>query len=116
MLESINVKYNELGFEVAVWVQLFCTLYFTLTAVINTPLNLIGYGNGTSIKNWLTAFIWIGFVNVLNRQNLLMKSTMVKIVSSIDKFAIDPRCPVPVKQAWEKAKLILDKKPVNKTA
>lgn len=110
ILESINNKFHEKAFQVAVWIQLFSFSFLSIWAIVTTPLNLIGYGDGHLLINWISVVVWYFFINVLQTQNLLMKAAINEIVTSIDGVAADPRIPQGFKTHWANAKQIIKSK------
>lgn len=110
ILDVIATRYSELGFASAVQFQLLSLGISLFWALINTPLNLIGYGDGHTMLNYLTAFVWITFVMTVQSQNLLMRAGITKIVTIVDGVVADPRVPVNVKDAWVRTKHIVKNK------
>lgn len=113
ILGTINEKYNNNAFKLAVWVQIYTLASVILWTTLNLPLNLIGYGDGHTLLNILTVAVWSSFINVIQSQNLLMKSAFNEIVATIDGLAVDPRAPPQVKEVWARVKHAIKYKDLN---
>jgi hypothetical protein len=106
-LENLNEKYNNKAFKLAVWVQIFIFTTIVIWTIVNLPLNLIGYGDGHILLDLLTVIIWFYFINIIQSQNLLMKSALSDIVTIIDGIVVDPRIPFQIKDAWIRIKYLV---------
>lgn len=113
VLEFVSTKYSQVGYSWAVQFQLASLIISIIWALLNFPLNLIGYGDGKTFLNFLTVIVWVVFINRVQSQNLLMKSTINKIVTIVDGISSDPRVPVEVRNAWLKAKHVIKFKTLN---
>lgn len=111
--EFINSKYNEAAFRLAVWVQLVCFTVVFIWAVVTTPLNIVGFGDGHLFLNWFSVFGWFYFINVLQSQNLLMKSAINQVVTSVDGVVSDPRVPQQLRDCWARTKHFIRYKDLN---
>ena len=115
VLEFISTKYSQIGYGWAVQFQLASLLISIIWTLFNFPLNLIGYGDGENFLNILTVIVWVSFISIVQQQNLLMKSTINKVISLIDGVTSDPRVPIGVRDAWIKGKHIIKYKTLNQT-
>ena len=115
VLEFVSTKYSQIGYGWAVQFQLASLLISIIWTLFNFPLNLIGYGDGENFLNILTVIVWVSFISIVQQQNLLMKSTINKVISLIDGVTSDPRVPIGVRDAWIKGKHIIKYKTLNQT-
>lgn len=109
-LEKFNAKYNKDGFKLSVWIQLFTTFYVIVIAIVNLPLNLIGYGSGSNISNIAAVIIYLIFINVMQSENILMKEAINDIIVFADGISADPRVPKEIGQYWNTIKQFCKKK------
>lgn len=115
VLEFVSTKYSQIGYGWAVQFQLASLLISIIWTLFNFPLNLIGYGDGKNFLNILTVIVWVSFISIVQQQNLLMKSTINKVITLIDGVTSDPRVPIGVRDAWIKGKHIIKYKTLNQT-
>lgn len=115
VLEFVSTKYSQIGYGWAVQFQLASLLISIIWTLFNFPLNLIGYGDGENFLNILTVIVWVSFISIVQQQNLLMKSTINKVITLIDGVTSDPRVPIGVRDAWIKGKHIIKYKTLNQT-
>jgi hypothetical protein len=113
ILDIIATQYSDVGFTWAVQFQLLSLCISFLWAVINTPLNLIGHGDGHSLLNYLTVLVWVAFISIVQSQNLLMRSAITRVVTILDGVMADPRVPLGIKDAWVRVKHIVKNKNLN---
>lgn len=113
ILETINERYNNKAFKLAVWVQIYTLTSCIFWTVVNLPLNLIGYGDGHTLLNILTVIVWGSFINVIQSQNLLMKSAFNEVVAIVDGIVVDPRAPPQLKEVWTNIKYTIKYKDLN---
>ncbi|ODQ44260.1 hypothetical protein PICMEDRAFT_13797 [Pichia membranifaciens NRRL Y-2026] len=113
VLEHVNSRYNEAAFRLAVWVQLLCFAIEVLWAVVMTPLNLVGYGDGRLLLNWAAAAGWLVFIGTLQSQNLLMKAAINQVVTNVDGVVSDPRVPQQARDVWARTKHVVRYKDLN---
>lgn len=115
VLQVLNNRFHAPAFKAAVWSQLTTLSFSVFNLLINFPLNLIGYGDGHTITNFISVAVWFSFISTVVKDNLLMKSAINDVVAFADGVTMDPRVPVQVRDAWLKAKHIITYKDLNST-